>query len=205
MKPLAYVQTVQKITSEFETRQVEGLEADDLIGIMGTRPQYEGAVMVSLDKDFRTIPGIHFNPSKERKPVAVTLPQADRAWMYQTLIGDSTDNYKGCPGIGPKKADAFLRHPSVNAPLEFLWSFVVNAFRSKGLTERDALVQARVARILRDEDYNKTTKEVRLWHPTAPEWRTIESLVASFETTGKRTSARSGTATEGTATSATEA
>jgi DNA polymerase-1 len=42
---------------------------------------------------------------------------------------------------------------------------VVAAFESKGLTEEDALVQARVARICRASDYDFKTKEVKLWNP----------------------------------------
>lgn len=42
---------------------------------------------------------------------------------------------------------------------------VVKIFESKGLTEEDALRQARVARILRASDYNKKKKEVILWNP----------------------------------------
>ena len=40
------------------------------------------------------------------------------------------------------------------------------AYASKGLDEEAAIHQARLARILRDEDWNNKTKRVRLWNPT---------------------------------------
>ncbi|MCV6621022.1 MAG: hypothetical protein OIF51_04640 [Cellvibrionaceae bacterium] len=39
------------------------------------------------------------------------------------------------------------------------------AFSSVGLTETEAIQQARVARVLRSEDYDLETKTVRLWTP----------------------------------------
>ena len=41
----------------------------------------------------------------------------------------------------------------------------VAMYESKGLKEEDALVQARVARILRTEEYDILTGEVKLWEP----------------------------------------
>jgi DNA polymerase-1 len=47
-----------------------------------------------------------------------------------------------------------------------MWTEVVKAFESKGLTEEDALRNARLAYILRDGDWNTTSQEVRQWTPT---------------------------------------
>jgi DNA polymerase-1 len=44
------------------------------------------------------------------------------------------------------------------------------AYASKGLTEDDAILQARMARILQDGDYNYATKGIRLWNPTCLYW-----------------------------------
>ena len=45
------------------------------------------------------------------------------------------------------------------------WKTVVSAFEKQGLSENDALTQARVARILRAEDYNFKTHKPILWTP----------------------------------------
>ena len=167
VKPQHYNYVVSEVKDRFDCRVVEGLEADDLMGIMlTTLPKYLGAVCVTLDKDLRTIPGLHLNPLKDNKPVLVTAEQGDLWWLTQVLTGDTSDGYKGLPGCGPKKAAAILgTTPRLAADL---WPKVVAAYRAGKLTEEDALVQARVARILRRSDYCKDSKEIALWHPTTP-------------------------------------
>jgi DNA polymerase-1 len=142
------------------------LEADDIMGILSTDPTLVKGrkVIVSEDKDMKTIPGWLFNPEKDKKPRLISEEEADYWHLYQTLVGDATDGYPGCPGIGPKKAEAILQHWSVQLPGD-LWLAVNEAFKAKGLTEEDALVQARVARICRSSDYDFKRKEVILWSP----------------------------------------
>lgn len=161
------------------------LEADDVMGIMGSaRP--ETYVICSLDKDMRTIPGTHFNWNKMEKPEAISEVSADFFFYYQVLIGDSTDGYKGCPGIGPKKATKILmavfesvtgsdadpltwKRKVAPAKIQKLqaayWRAIVATYDLKGLTPEDALQQARVARILRHTDYDVQKQEVKLWTP----------------------------------------
>ena len=68
-----------------------------------------------------------------------------------------------CPGVGPVKAEECLAEAKIyGGPY---WSAVVATYENKGLTEEDALVQARVARICRADDYDFKNKEVRLWNP----------------------------------------
>lgn len=154
------------VEDRYRTERLHGLEADDLLGILATTPpKYDDAIVVSLDKDLRTIPGRHLNPGKETEPVVVTELEADHSWLMQTLTGDTSDGYVGIPGVGPKKALKILMNTS---SLAAKWRRVVEAFRADKLTEADALTQARVARILRRSDYDKDSKSVLLWHPTTP-------------------------------------
>jgi DNA polymerase-1 len=94
--------------------------------------------------------------------VEVSEDEADYWHLFQTLTGDQTDGYSGCPGIGPKKAEAILQHPDNQ---DDLWGVVVRTFVKAGLNEDEALVQARVARILRASDYDFEKKEPILWTP----------------------------------------
>jgi DNA polymerase-1 len=166
-KPLVYQETVMAVEERFRTERLEGLEADDLLGILATTlPKYAGAVVVSLDKDMRTFPGVHLNPLKDKAPFAVSERMADYNWMKQTLMGDSSDGYEGLRGVGEVKAVKILG-TSLDA-LGSLWSRVAKAFADKGKTQGDALVQARMARILRREDYDRDTKEIILWTPNGP-------------------------------------
>lgn len=147
----------------YESFRRPGLEADDIMGILSTHPTLiKGKkVIVSEDKDMKTIPGWLLNPEKDSKPRLITEQEADYWHLYQTLVGDSTDGYSGCPGIGPKKAEAYLSDPNWSEP----WDAVLAAYAAKGLTEEDALVQARVARICRASDYAFKLKKVLLWTP----------------------------------------
>lgn len=97
--------------------QRPSLEGDDICGIMMTRRA--GAprrVCISIDKDMRTIPGLHFNPDKiplgvtdlETLIEEVTPEEADHFHLVQALAGDPTDGFAGCPGIGLKTADALI-------------------------------------------------------------------------------------------------
>lgn len=153
-------------------RLVEGLEADDLMGIMLTNGRYPDAVCVTNDKDLRTVPGRHLNPipkpgAKANPILTVTESEALVWWLTQTLIGDKVDGYSGCPGIGPVNAAKLL---TGRQAVDALWPKVVAAFVSKGLTGSDALVQARVARILHASDYDRIGKRIGLWSPSGPEW-----------------------------------
>lgn len=145
------------------------MEADDIMGILSTHPTLIPGkkIIFSEDKDMKTIPGWLFNPAKDVKPRLVTLDEADGFHMLQALMGDSTDGYKGCPGIGPMKAAAILFgvSPPWGHPEE-MWPAIVATYKSKGLTEEDALLQARLARICRHTEYDFKKKEVILWEPT---------------------------------------
>lgn len=128
------------------------LEADDLLGILGSRDR--NTVIWSIDKDLLTIPAFHLI---DGRVVEVSEKDADYMFLYQTLVGDSTDNYKGCPKVGAKRAEALLKEKGAT------WKTVVDAFTAQGLSEQLAVENARLARILRDGEYNFKTKKVRLW------------------------------------------
>ena len=87
---------------------------------------------------------------------------ADRYFYSQVLTGDTADNYKGCPKVGPVKAEKILDKAEGD-----YWPAVVEAFEKAGLGVDDALVQARCARILRTEDLTPNESEPPLWNPPA--------------------------------------
>lgn len=157
------------LATHYSTYQRPTLEADDVMGILSTSESIVKGkkIIVSEDKDMQQIPGWLYNPRKDESPNYISKHDADYFHLRQTLTGDTVDGYKGCPGIGPKKAAKILmdgddhRHYSV----EEMWSRVVETYISKGLTEEDALVQARVARICRTEDYDFKGRKVILWQP----------------------------------------
>jgi len=131
-----------------------GLEADDVIGILASRE----SIVISEDKDFETIPCLLYKPSRD-KLQKITKLKANKTHLYQTLTGDAADGYSGCPGIGPVNAKRILDVGT--------WKEVVVAYEGAGLEEEDAMVQARVAHILRSKvEYRRKSCKVRLWHPS---------------------------------------
>ena len=150
------------IRRNYRTLEKEGLEADDLLGILGTSYP-DRYIIASIDKDLRQIPTWNYN-WRTGVMDSFSLEEANRYFFMQVLTGDPTDGYKGCPGIGPKRAEKILEGVNVLDEKE-AWRVVVEAYASKGLTEEEALQQARVARILRHTDYDLEKDEVVLWEP----------------------------------------
>jgi DNA polymerase-1 len=124
----------------------------------------ESKELTDLDKDFKTIPckfhraGVAGKDKSEK----ITPEVADWWFMYQTLIGDRVDGYEGCKGIGDKTARKILGEAGEKTLAE-MWQLVVETYKSKGFSEKDALKNARMARILRAEDYDFKNKEIKLW------------------------------------------
>lgn len=148
----------------FKVLAVKTLEADDVAGITSTSMQKTGTyepIIVSPDKDLLSIPGLLH---RQGLTFEVSISEANRAHLFQTLVGDEIDGYKGLPGIGPKRADKILDDADTDS-VKDMWSSVAAAFIARGHTEMEALQQARVARILRDEDWDRTKREVVLWTP----------------------------------------
>ena len=83
--------------------------------------------------------------------------------MYQTLIGDTVDGYYGCKGIGEKRAKKILGEVGEKSLAE-MWKAVKETFVKGGMTEEEALLNARMARILHFEDYDFKKKEAILWN-----------------------------------------
>lgn len=140
---------------------VDTLEADDLLGIEATST--DDCIIVSEDKDLKTIPAMVYNPQKDDAPVLI--PEFTAAWnhMFQTLTGDSTDGYSGCPKVGPVAAKKILQDID---QVEDLWPAVVAAFKKQNLSEEVALQQAQVARICHASDFDKETGKVIPWTPS---------------------------------------
>ncbi len=153
LKPLAMSAFVESAEPD---AQLPNLEADDHLGLEQALDTY----IVTADKDLLQVPGKHYNPYVPNPSIRTITPEEGTYnFLTQVLTGDSTDNYPGCPGIGPKTAAKIL-------DADCSWGAVVDAYGKKGLTEQDAIHQARLAYILqREGDYDWETGEVRLWTP----------------------------------------
>ena len=162
-KPMAYAELKEWVSKEFITIIVDGIEADDILGLYA-----DDYILVSDDKDLMTVPSLHF-VEKERVYKKINTHLANYNWMCQTLTGDATDNYKGCPKIGAKTAEKLLAGINCDKDFNKAWDVVVSAFLKAGQTEDDALMNARMARILRKGDFDFVHKELNLWTPESGE------------------------------------
>jgi len=155
-KPCGYKRVISNLRIEYNVITMDELEADDAMGIYAT--QHPGNVIVSPDKDMKQIPGKLYNLEDN-----FVISEEDGAkWhLIQTLAGDQTDGYSGVPGIGVKRAETLFNKEGYN------WATVVKAFVDKGLTEEDALLNARLARILTIDDYDTKEQQPKLWTPEA--------------------------------------
>jgi DNA polymerase-1 len=155
-KPVGYAEFLNWIEDTYWWFRHPLLEADDILGIVATAPGHK-TIMVSDDKDLRSVPGKLYRPMSEE---LITISQAEAdLWFYtQTLTGDVTDGYAGCPTVGAKTAEKILGP----APT---WNTVVNAYQKQKLGADHAVQQARLARILRYEDWNAEEGSVKLWEP----------------------------------------
>lgn len=98
----------------FPILEKEGTEADDVIATMATKLSDKGekVVVVSSDKDLMQLISddvIMYDPMKSKYIDAEAVFEKfgvgpDRIRDALTLMGDSSDNIPGAPGIGPKSA-----------------------------------------------------------------------------------------------------
>lgn len=120
VKPVHYDCIKEHLVKEWGARFAYGMEADDALGIAQDKNLKPGkwfgfpdgstvstTTICSIDKDLLQIPGFHYNFVKKEWQEVTTWEGLK--WFYsQILIGDVSDNVKGCSGIGPKKAEKAL-------------------------------------------------------------------------------------------------
>jgi len=159
-KPLALRDVINKIKQTYECAAYENLEGDDVLGLLATNGQYKNPIIVSVDKDMKTIP-CKLIASDEI--LHITEKKANRHWFEMSLAGDSGDGIAGLKGMGMVTASKTLADTPDTT--DALWSKVQETYTKKGYTIADAILNARLTRILRDGDYNFQTGEVKLWQP----------------------------------------
>ncbi len=159
-KPVCYNELKKWITNNFKTQSYPNLEGDDVIGLLATGEYKDKSVIVSGDKDMRTISGWHcfiIDDSIEY----VDANKADYNFCTQVLVGDQADGYKGCVGVGAVKASRVLLDKK---NIDELWEAVINEFVRNKYVPDDAYHQARLARILRAGEYNFKTNKPKLFN-----------------------------------------
>lgn len=162
-KPLILQALREYVQEKYDCLCENALEADDIMGLYSQQcTNTDERIIVSIDKDMKTLPCKLSVDGEEI--INISSQEANYNFALQCLTGDSTDNFTGCPGVGPAKARQILETAD-----NFYWPAIVKAYEKVDLTEEDAIQQARMAYILRlPKDYNFETKEVRKWTPYKP-------------------------------------
>lgn len=153
-KPIVYPELKEWMINNYGTQVEDKLEADDLLGIMATREPR--AIIVSPDKDMQCVPCRLY---RQGELMDISPMEANYFHMLQTLTGDPTDGYPGCPGVGAVTAKKLL----AGTP-DTWWASVLQAYQKAGCTDDDALMNARMAYILRDDNW--IDGKVKLWEPS---------------------------------------
>lgn len=106
----ALTYAIEHMVEEYGAVKSDGMEADDVVSIWAKECESEGHdyTVVHIDKDLDMIPGRHYNFVKNQMYL-VHHDAAYNNFMMQCLTGDSVDNIKGVPGLGPKKAAVLLK------------------------------------------------------------------------------------------------
>ena len=108
-KPPIFHAMKEYLTQKYGFWAVKQLEADDLVSYYSYSDN-RSTIVCSPDKDvlFQCV-GMHYNYQKGE--FWHTTPEGANKFLWkQVLMGDSTDNIKGLPGVGEKTSDNWLKN-----------------------------------------------------------------------------------------------
>ncbi len=175
------------------TYELEGYEADDLIGTFASRAEQAGmkVMIVTADADVYQLLSPHvavlitrkglseleeYNREKLREQYGLTPAQ----WIdYKALKGDSSDNVPGVPGIGEKRAVQLLaRYGSLEALVQH--GHEIPGKIGKSLVDHadQAFLSRDLVRILTDVPLPFQLQDV---HVSAPDWEKLLALFSRLE------------------------
>lgn len=143
-KPFHYQNIRDYLKEVYNAEVVDGMEADDALGIN----QKPDTCICTIDKDLDMVEGYHYNFQKD-KLYEVRSEKAVHFFYTQLLTGDSVDNIQGVPGIGKKKAEKILL--GLTEEEDLFWK-VLCEYEKKYDKPMEALVEnANLLWILRQE------------------------------------------------------
>lgn len=119
-----YVRAVREYFKNNDTFYSDTLEADDLIADRARELGKNNYLIISIDKDLKTIGGhywsfytknvkdengYHTKVYKQPDVEFIEDDEANRLFYIQMLMGDKTDDIRGLDGIGVKRAEKILK------------------------------------------------------------------------------------------------
>ena len=202
---------IKRIVEAFDIPvvEIEGVEADDVIGTLAVEASAEGADVriVSPDKDFRQLlrPGVSMmRPAYKGEEFDMETHETFRETYgcepaqfvdILALLGDASDNVPGVRGIGKKTAPVLVaEYGTVENLLDHAEDIKGKRVREGLLNHReDALMSKKLVTILTDVDHGVDPEHLRRTEPD------LEALNQIFDELGfgKRLRARSKAYAEG--------
>ncbi len=159
-----------------------GFEADDLIGTISKQAQVDEVIIVTGDKDilqlvdkkikvYMPTKGMSEGKIHEEEDVKQKLGVTPKQIIdYKALIGDSSDNYPGVAGIGPKTAVSLIEKYQT---LENIYDHIseVKESTSRRLLEgrKMGFMCKRLATIVTDVDVDFNLEQARKWKIDNPD------------------------------------
>ncbi len=159
-----------------------GYEADDLLGTIAKKGNFDSVVIATGDKDilqlvdkkikiYMPIVGLSSaklfgeEEAKERMGVdPIQIPD------YKALVGDPSDNYPGVAGIGPKTAIKLLeKYSNIDKIYAHLEDIEPNIRIKLEKGKSDVLLFHRLATIIQDVDIKIDFAEMKKWNIASPD------------------------------------
>jgi len=108
-KPIHYKAIRRYLRERWRAATVNGREADDEVAIQAASLNYDPdkVLIVSQDKDLRTVPGLLYNYRRNTYEL-ITEKKALENFYKQIVTGDATDNIMGIHKSGAAAADAAI-------------------------------------------------------------------------------------------------
>lgn len=128
-KPKYYAEIKKYLIERWNAEVIEGMEADDALGIAQWAARDKSTVICSIDKDLNMIPGWHYN-IRTKEQYFVSLDEANKMFFWQMLVGDGTDNIPGIKGMGKVRSSKLLDPLTgdMAAMKEAVWNYYVRDY-----------------------------------------------------------------------------
>jgi len=190
-KPDKYPEMLAYIKDKYASMSPLNCEVDDVVCYkLAEKPKEYTLCAIDKDVIYQST-GRHYNYGTDS---FITVEEGFSIWFayYQTLIGDTTDGYKGCKLIGPSKAIKALGIPESGHDIirgfltkakvkpeaidllllnsetyseRQLWARVLTTYRKKKMLASEALATMRLAQMHQLKRNKEGKLRIHLWTP----------------------------------------